>query len=235
MYRDKLYLFEGSSINRGRTFAVFILFILILLAFVYAFSSLLSPAPLPSSAAELREYQGQKLSSINDFRENSIKGPQQVDINTYTLSVAGMVNNTVSYSYEDVLGHQSLQKVATLHCVEGWDVTLLWEGVLVRDLIAEAGPKPGAKTVIFYAADGYSTSLPLDYIQNNDIMLAYRMNDVQLPPERGYPFQLVAEGKWGYKWLKWVTRIELSDQDYRGFWEQRGYSNDGDLNASFIG
>jgi DMSO/TMAO reductase YedYZ molybdopterin-dependent catalytic subunit len=45
----------------------------------------------------------------------------------------------------------------------------------------------------------------------------------------------VAENKWGYKWIKWVTRIELSDQDYRGYWEQRGYSNSGDLNASFLG
>ena len=58
----------------------------------------------------------------------------------------------------------------------------------------------------------------------------YRMNNVTLPPERGFPFQLVAESKWGYKWIKWITAIELSDnEDYRGYWESRGYPNDADL------
>ena len=62
------------------------------------------------------------------------------------------------------------------------------------------------------------------------ILLAYKMNGVVLPPERGAPFQLVAESKWGYKWIKWTTRIELSDDaDYEGFWESRSYSNDADL------
>jgi DMSO/TMAO reductase YedYZ molybdopterin-dependent catalytic subunit len=69
----------------------------------------------------------------------------------------------------------------------------------------------------------------------NDILMAYKMNGVTLPPERGFPFELVAESKWGYKWIKWVTKIELSDdEDYRGFWESRGYSNSGDLDESFF-
>jgi len=117
-----------------------------------------------------------------------------------------------------------------LHCVEGWSVTILWEGILVKDLIAEAGVDPNATVVIFYAYDGYSTSVPLDYIIDNDIIMAYKMNNVTLPPERGFPFQLVAESKWGYKWIKWITEIELSDnEDYLGFWERRGYPNDADL------
>ena len=65
-------------------------------------------------------------------------------------------------------------------------------------------------------------------------MIAYAMNNVTLPPERGYPFQLVAEDKWGYKWAKWITRIELSDALPSGYWESRGYSRDGDLNRSFL-
>jgi DMSO/TMAO reductase YedYZ molybdopterin-dependent catalytic subunit len=125
--------------------------------------------------------------------------------------------------------------VITLHCVEGWDVTLLWEGVLVRDLIREAGADPRANTVIFTAHDGYTTSFPLSYLMDNNIMLAYKMNNVTLPAERGYPFELVAEDKWGYKWIKWVEKIELSDNpNYKGYWEQRGYSNSGDLNGSYF-
>ncbi len=180
---------------------------------------------------EIREYEGQKLSSIDDFRENSIKGPQFVDNESYRLVVRGLVNNEMEYTYGDVIGnHQLFEKVVTLHCVEGWEVTILWEGVLVRDLIEEAGVDSGANVVIFYAYDGYSTSLPLDYIINNDILMAYKMNGVVLPPERGFPFQLVAESKYGYKWIKWITEIELSDDvDYRGYWESRGFSNDADL------
>jgi DMSO/TMAO reductase YedYZ molybdopterin-dependent catalytic subunit len=119
--------------------------------------------------------------------------------------------------------------------VEGWNVKILWQGVLVKDLINTAGVKEGAKTVIFRAVDGYSTSFPIDYIMNGTIMLAYKMNNVTLPPERGFPFQLVAESKWGYKWIKWVNQIEISPSDYQGYWESRGYSNSGDLNNSFIG
>ena len=89
--------------------------------------------------------------------------------------------------------------------------------------------------MIFHAYDGYTTSLPLDYIIENKIMLAHKMNGVILPAERGFPFQLVAESKWGYKWIKWVTQIELSnDPNYRGYWESRGYSNNADLDKSFF-
>ena len=77
--------------------------------------------------------------------------------------------------------------------------------------------------------------MPLDYIIDNNIMMAYKMNNVTLPPERGFPFQLVAESKWGYKWIKWITAIELSDnEEYRGFWERRGYSNSADLSEGFF-
>ncbi|MDH5451494.1 MAG: molybdopterin-dependent oxidoreductase [Candidatus Bathyarchaeota archaeon] len=180
---------------------------------------------------EIREYEGQELSSIEDFRENSIKGSQFIDNESYRLVVTGRVDNEIEYTYGDVLGnHQLFEKVVTLHCVEGWEVTILWEGVLVKDLIEAAGADSGEKVVIFYAYDGYSTSLPLDYIINNDILMAYKMNGVVLPRERGFPFQLVAESKYGYKWIKWITEIRLSDNlDYRGYWESRGFSNDADL------
>jgi DMSO/TMAO reductase YedYZ molybdopterin-dependent catalytic subunit len=64
--------------------------------------------------------------------------------------------------------------------------------------------------------------------------MGYRMNNVTLPAERGYPFELVAEDKWGYKWIRWIEKIELSDDpEYRGYWERRGFSNTGDLGKNF--
>lgn len=179
---------------------------------------------------EITDYQGEKLGSINDFRENSISGPQYVNIDNYTLILDGLVDQERTYTYDNVLSHKKYEKVVTLNCVEGWSVKILWEGVLLKDLLDEAGVKPGANTVILYAYDGYSTSLPLDYITENNIILAYKMNGITLPPERGYPFQLVAESKLGYKWIKWVTRIELSDNEsYTGYWESRGFSNEADI------
>jgi DMSO/TMAO reductase YedYZ molybdopterin-dependent catalytic subunit len=181
-------------------------------------------------SAEIREYQGEDLSSINDFRENSIKGPQHVSLDDYTLEVTGLVEKPLSLTYEEVLDHDQYSKVVTLYCVEGWDAKILWEGVLIRDLIDQAGAKSEANTVIFHAEDGYTSSLPLGFVRENDILLAHKMNGVTLPPERGFPFQVVAESKWGYKWVKWVTQIELSDDpDYKGYWEERGYNNDGDV------
>jgi DMSO/TMAO reductase YedYZ molybdopterin-dependent catalytic subunit len=200
-------------------------------------SGCLNTAPIRLNGTEIREYQGQRLdSAATAFVENSINGPQHVNLSTYTLQVTGLVESPKSYTYDELVLRQSYEKVVTLYCVEGWDATILWQGILVKDLIREAGPRAGANTVIFYAYDGYSTSFPLSYVMGNDIIMAYRMNGVTLPPERGFPFQLVAEDKWGYKWIKWVTKIEVSaDASYEGYWESRGYSNSGNLNESFTG
>jgi DMSO/TMAO reductase YedYZ molybdopterin-dependent catalytic subunit len=180
----------------------------------------------------VRQYQGKDLSSTADFHENSIKGPQHVDIGSYGLEITGLVVTPRNLTYSEVLSNQKYSKVVKLYCVEGWGATILWEGVLVGDLLDSAKILPEANTVVFYAYDGYSTTLPLDYIRSNNILLAYKMNNVTLPPERGFPFQVVAEDKWGYKWAKWVTKIELgSDPNYQGYWESRGYNQNGNLSG----
>jgi DMSO/TMAO reductase YedYZ molybdopterin-dependent catalytic subunit len=191
--------------------------------------------PIELEGAEVREYEGEDLSSIQDFRENSIKGPQFIDVNDYQLEITGLVETPKSYTYDEVIDRQTYKKVVSLDCVEGWSVNILWEGILLSELLEEVDISEEANTVIFYAYDGYSSSLPLDYIIDNNIILAHKMNDLTLPPERGFPFQLVAEQKWGYKWVKWITKIELSsDEDYRGYWESRGYDSTGNLDESFL-
>lgn len=187
-------------------------------------------------SVEVKEYQGEKLSSLNEFRENSIAGPQYVNMEYYKLKVFGLVQNPKEYSYDDVINSfKSYEKLVKLDCVEGWSVKILWEGLLLKDLLAKANVSPAARVVVFHAYDDYTTSVPLDYILNKDIILAYKMNGVTIPPERGFPFHLVAESKWGYKWAKWVTAIELTDNvNYKGYWESRGYSNSADLDKDFF-
>ncbi len=234
MNKRRLYSKEAGSakglVVRAIVFVSLVSIILVILV------GCATPGAKPLQSVEIKEYQGEKLSSIYDFRENSIKGPQHVDVATYKLKITGLVENPTEYTYDEVINnYQSYEKVVSLDCVEGWSVTILWQGVLVKDLLAEARVKPEAKVVIFHAYDGYTTALPIDYIVNNNILIAYKMNGVTLPPERGYPFELVAESKWGYKWEKWVTQIELSDdENYRGYWESRGYSNSADLDEGFF-
>ena len=177
-----------------------------------------------------REYKSEKLFSILDFRENSIKGPQYIDEASYRLSVEGLVEKPMIYTYSEVLENNLNTKKITMHCVEGWSVDILWEGIKLEDLISKSEVLPSANTVIFHSRDGYTTSLPLSTILEKELLLAYKMNGLVLPPERGFPFQVVAEDKLGYKWAKWVEKIELSDDpEYEGFCESRGYSNEADV------
>jgi DMSO/TMAO reductase YedYZ molybdopterin-dependent catalytic subunit len=137
------------------------------------------------------------------------------------------VNRTIQSTYDEVVNnHQVYQQVVTIYCVEGWNAKILWEGVLVKDLLQEAGVSPNATVVIFRASDGYTTALPMSYVIQNNIMIAFKMNNVTLTPEIGWPFMLVAQGQYGYKWIKWITEIEASnDTSYLGYWESRGYPN----------
>ncbi len=185
------------------------------------------PSPKTLYPTEIRQYQGQNLSSINDVYENKINGTQYINQTTYRLAVTGLVNKTIQSTYDEVVNnHQSYQQVVTLYCVEGWNAKILWEGILVKDLLAEAGVSPNATVVIFHASDGYTTALPMSYIIQNNIMIAYKMNGVTLTPQIGWPFMLVAQSQYGYKWIKWLTQIEASnDTTYLGYWETRGYPN----------
>jgi DMSO/TMAO reductase YedYZ molybdopterin-dependent catalytic subunit len=179
---------------------------------------------------EIREYEGARLDPAIGPRDNSIKGVQYVNMDTYELKITGLVNRPQTLSYQDVLALEAYQRKITLYCVEGWDATILWEGALLKDIIELAGANPKANTVIFHAVDGYTSSLPLATIINKQLILAYSSNGLELPPEMGYPFIVVAEDKLGYKWVRWVNEIELSENaDYRGYWESRGYSNDADV------
>ena len=179
---------------------------------------------------EINEYKGEKLGSIDDFRENSIKGIQEVDIEDYRLVVEGLVENRQEYKYSTLQEKEHIKKLITLNCVTGWSVKALWEGIPLNEIFKEVKVKDEANTVIFYSPDGYSTSLPLSFIKENNIIIADKVNDVQLPPRQGFPFQLVAEQKFGYKWIRWVNRIELSsDSEFRGYWESRGYSNSANI------
>jgi DMSO/TMAO reductase YedYZ molybdopterin-dependent catalytic subunit len=219
---------EKPKLRKAIPYVITAIVVVTLIALLIAGSPGPSQNPYP---AEVRNYQGEDLSSIAQVQINAISGIQQINESTYSLSVTGLVNTPLQLTYNDVVNnHLKYQKVVTIFCVEGWQAKILWEGVLVKDLLVEAGANMSASVVIFHASDGYSTALPLNYIVNNNILLAHKMNSLTIPPERGFPFELVAESQYGYKWIKWVTQIEVSDNaNYLGYWESRGYPNNATL------
>ncbi len=179
---------------------------------------------------EIRNYEGERLGSVSSFPDNSIHGVQTIDAASYRLAIDGLVAAPAELSYGELEAMSHIGKVVTILCVEMWSIKALWEGIPLADLFSLVSPLPDANTVIFHAADGYTTSLPLDVILGRHLIIADHINGIVLPAENGFPFQLVAEDKWGYKWIKWITRIELSnDPSYKGYWESRGYSNSGEL------
>ncbi len=104
---------------------------------------------------ELREYEWVDLSSITHFGENSIRGPQTVDIDGYTLTVRGLVDDAKVFAYDEIItSYQVYRKIVTLYFVERWDVTILWEGMRLRDLIEEAVAALYARAAVFHAVDG---------------------------------------------------------------------------------
>jgi DMSO/TMAO reductase YedYZ molybdopterin-dependent catalytic subunit len=174
---------------------------------------------------EAQEYQGKKLVPLSQQGNNAIQGTQVIDKNTYRLTVTGLVERDLFMSYDELLALPAYAEEAYMPCVEGWGFDAKWTGFRVVDLLNLSGLKPDASYVVFYSADGYSTGLPLEYLSANNILLAYGINDVTLPNERGFPFQLVAKSRYGYKWGKWITKIDVVNKEERGYWEARGYSN----------
>lgn len=174
---------------------------------------------------EASEFQGFSLMPLSAQGNNAIKGTQHIDRYSYRLHVKGLIEKELILTYDELLTLPTYSEVVYMPCVDGWGFFAKWTGIRVTDLLNLSGLKPQAKYIVFKTTDGYSTSLPLEYLQENKILLAFGINDLTLPPERGFPLQLVAKDRYGYKWAKWITEVEATDEDELGYWESRGYSN----------
>lgn len=223
--------------HKNTFLAAVILVVIVILLVSFFIVQLFTPSVTPTTSTfpgEVTQYQNQSLTSISTFisylnghPDVSIEGTQNINQATYRLTLSGLVNRTMRYTYDDIISNfSSNQQVATMLCVEGWSITMLWQGVPIKDLLQDAGASPNATTIIFSAPDGYTTELPISYIIQNNLILAYKVNNVTLTPQVGWPFMLIAQNQYGYKWIKWVTELQVSnDTSYLGYWESRGYPN----------
>lgn len=146
------------------------------------------------------------------------------------FTLTGMVEKERRYHLNDLKEMTPVKEYRTLSCigdpVGGRQIgNAEWTAVRLRDLLKEAKPIPEAKRVVFSCADGYITSFPLKDALDKNMLLAYEMNGVQLPPDHGYPVRLLNPGKYGQKCPKWIVSIQLVKTEHRGFYEKRGWSD----------
>jgi len=166
----------------------------------------------------------------NQFYIVQCCGIQKVDIANWSLPITGMVEKPLRLTYTDFLKRPSIEKMVTLQCIDN-EVSgelisnAVWKGVSLASLLQEAKPAEVAQDVIFYGADDYSDSIPLDRALNYDVFLAYQMNGVPLPKEHGFPLRAVVPGLYGIKNVKWLTKIEVVGRDYQGYWQKKGWTD----------
>lgn len=148
----------------------------------------------------------------------------------WRLEIGGLVEKAFSLSYEELKALYAINEYVTLECISnpvGGNLmsTALWKGVPLRQLLEQAGIKSGVVDVVFHAWDDYTDSIPLEKAMDPATLVVYEMNGEPLPFKHGYPARIIVPGIYGMKNVKWVTKIELVDQDYLGFWETRGWSD----------
>jgi len=123
----------------------------------------------------------------------------------------------------------TIVNVSDFHCVEGWSVLHnKWEGVAFKTIVKMVSPKNDAKYVFFSCDDGYTTSLPLAELLDDDVLLAYQLNDKLIQAENGAPVRLIVTKKYAYKSAMWLKRITFTSKPELGYWESRGYSDTAD-------
>jgi len=180
---------------------------------------------IPLISVGINNFSRTIITPNNLFFELEIGEIPEIQKDEWTLIITGAVDNQLILNYENLTQMDSVKIIATLECVDGPFGTAEWEGIPLVDILELAGLQVTARDLIFYAADGYSDSLNVIEASAENILLAFKMNGVELPPAHGYPIRLVCPDHYGYKWIKWIVKIEAVNYDYIGFWESRGWSD----------
>ena len=157
--------------------------------------------------------------------------PPKIDVANERLEIEGDVSNPYALGYDELRAWPQVTQESVLRCVGGAQGRARWSGVRLAGLLEKAGMDPDARDVVFYGADGYESSVPVGEAMKERSMLALEMNYEPLWARHGAPVRLVMPGMYGYKQVKWITRIEVTRRNHKGYWEQRGYSDDGRIKS----
>jgi DMSO/TMAO reductase YedYZ molybdopterin-dependent catalytic subunit len=173
-----------------------------------------------------REPPGQNVLEKEKWPVLDIADTPRVVRERWRLQLDGAVEAPLTLTWEELEALPQADVDADFHCVTGWSILdLALRGVRFETVAALARPRPDATHVMTYAADGYSTNLPLEEALKPDVLLVHAVDGAPLPPQHGGPVRVVVPQLWAWKGAKWVNRIEFLTHDRRGYWEIRGYSN----------
>jgi len=155
----------------------------------------------------------------------------QVDVDLWHFEIGGLVQNPGTWRFQDLMGFRPTTQETTLMCISnGLDAGLMsnaiWKGIPLRDLLERAAPLSSAARVRSHSVDNYTDTIPLEKAMEPTTLLAYEMNGVRLPNRHGYPLRLIVPGYFGEKNVKWLTRIEVTDANAKGFYEKQGWGPD---------
>ncbi len=166
-----------------------------------------------------------------EFYVTSYRTPPSVRVNQWSLTVKGLVRKPLNLAYPDLLARPTVKRIVTLECIGNtvggeFISTAEWEGIPLQALLEEAGLAEGAFDVVFRAADGYSDSIRLEQALAGDVLVAHQMNGVSLPEGHGFPARIIVPGVYGMKSVQWLTEIELVAEDYHGYYQKKGWSDE---------
>jgi DMSO/TMAO reductase YedYZ molybdopterin-dependent catalytic subunit len=169
------------------------------------------------------------LFPVGGWRIYTISGSMPMfDANAWRLEIGGLVAKPRSFTYDELRALPQAHQVSDFHCVTGWTVDgVRWSGVRFSHLLDQVEPLPQAKAIRFVSLEQpYDDSLTLEQLRLHDVMLALDMDGAPLSRPHGSPARVVIPEMYGYKGVKWLTRIELVAHQPTGYWEALGYDQD---------
>lgn len=153
----------------------------------------------------------------------------EIALDKWRLTIDGLVETPTVWRWDDILAQPAFEDVSDIHCVTSWSrFDNHWRGVSARHLLSLVRPKPEARHVVFHSYDTYTTNVALDAFAEDDVLLATHHDGEPIPVEHGGPLRVIMPRWYFWKSAKWVKRIEFVAADRPGFWEERGYHNEGD-------
>ena len=153
----------------------------------------------------------------------------KMDIATWQFKVFGLVEEELTWSWDEFKSLPTTAMTSDFHCVTQWSqLENAWEGASIQDVMKLIKPLPDASHVMLHCYGGYTTNLSLSDLQQDDVMFAYKQEGEDLSTNHGGPVRLIVPKLYAWKSAKWVNGMEFMAQDKPGFWEQRGYHMVGD-------
>ncbi len=181
----------------------------------------------PDEAHEHRLPPGQRL--VTNWPVLDLGIQPDVPRADWRLTVDGAVVTPIVWTWDDLMAQPAFEDVSDIHCVTQWSrYDNRWRGVSAQQLLSVVQPLPHAGHVVLHGYDGYTTNVRLDHFADADCLLAHSHDGAPIARHHGGPVRMIIPRFYLWKSAKWLKRIEFVATDKPGFWETRGYHNEGD-------